>query len=497
MRFIETAYRALLGQGFGSDSRTEDTAQARMTEAAGVSIDDDDIGWRRLGTDRGRDLAPMVQSRMQQLAAHQWETNRIANRLIELPTAFLLGEGVSMEVDDPEAQKWLDEFWRDPINRMDLNLEKHVRELALFGEQCWPVFVNEITGFTRLGKVDPAAIEKVITDPDNIAVAIGIVVRASNGQRRLYRVIYNGDDLNLFGIGARKLREGMQDGECFFYRINDLSNGKRGRSDLLSAIDFADAYEQFLFGEVEGAVAKRMVTWDVTIKNATPEEVEERARTIAPPQPLSVRVHNEAEEWECLTPDLKSSDGEVTSRLIRNHILGGGTVPEHWFGGGGDVNLATASAMGEPTYKVFSQRQRLLKAILEDVARYVIRRRMDALGVAEFASQPEYQPRALFPELTARDVAKYTTALQQVVVSAAQAVNAGVMSEETAVKLISLIAGLLGLELDPVEELKAARADAARRGEQDAFINPPAAAIVPAHGDYEATDSEGGTGEAA
>ncbi len=478
MRFVETAYRVLFGRGAPAATADTVAAPARMTEAAGVTVNDDDAGWRRVGADRGRDLAPMVQSRMQQLAAYQWETNRIANRLIELPTAFLLGEGVSLEVDDPQAQAWLDEFWRDPINRMDLNLEKHVRELALFGEQCWPVFVNELTGFTRLGKVDPSAIEKVIADPDNIAVAIGVIVRAGNGKRRLYRVIYNGDDLNLFGPGARKMREGMQDGECFFYRINDLSNGKRGRSDLLSAIDFADAYEQLLFGEVEGAVAKRMVTWDVTVKNATSEEVEERARSIVPPQPLSVRVHNDAEEWECLTPDLKSSDAETTSRLIRNHILGGGTVPEHWFGGGGDVNLATAGAMGEPTYKVFSQRQRLLKAILEDVARYVIRRRLEALSVSEFAEEPEYQPRAIFPELTARDVAKYTTALQQVVVSAAQAVNAGIMAEETAVKLISLIAGSLGLELDPAEELKAARADAARRSEQDAFIDPPASPLA-------------------
>lgn len=472
MGFFGNAWRSIRGQ---SKSETP----ARIQEAAGETIDSDE-GWVRLGGDAGRDLSPMNQSRMQKLAAHQWESNRIANRLIELPTAFLLGEGVSYQVDDPEAQGWLDDFWRDPINRMDLNLEKHVRELSIFGELCLPVFVNKITGRARLGKVDPASIDKIITDPDNVSVAIGVVVRRSSGSRKVYRVIYNGDEADLFGEGARKLRAGMTAGECFFYRINDLSNGRRGRSDLLSAIDFNDAYEQLIFGEVEGAVAKRMVVWDVTVKNATEEEIKEKARTISPPTPNSVRVHNDAEEWEAVTPDLKSSDADITARMVRNHILGGATVPEHWFGGGGDVNLATASSMGEPTYKVFSQRQRLLKAILEDIARFVLSQRLEAIGLIELAAEEAWQPVAVFPELTARDVTKYATALQQVTVSASQAVNAGVMSEDTAVRLISLIAGLLGLEIDPVEELKAARAEASKRSEGDAFTLPPAAQQAPA-----------------
>jgi hypothetical protein len=467
---------------------TPDTPRTHVREAAGMTIDED-AGWTRLGADRKRDLSPISQRRMQELAAHQWEANRIANRLIELPTAFLLGEGVKLEADDPEAQKRLDRFWSDPLNRMDLNLEKHVRELALFGEQLWPVSVHPYTGFVRLKKLDPSDIEKVILDPDNVAAVIGVQTRNRGGKRKLFRVIYNAADEDLFSPPAQKLRAAMTDGDCFYYRINDLSSGARGRSDLLSAIDYADVYDQLLFGEAEGSVIKRAVLWDVTVKNATQEEVEERARNISAPEPNSIRVHNDNEEWQVLTPDLKSSDADTISRLIRNHILGGATVPEHWFGGGGDVNLATASSMGEPTYKVFSQRQRLLKAILEDVARYVLRQYALSLGIPEIAETDEWQPRALFPELTARDVAKYAAALQQVTVSCAQAVTAGVMSEDTAVRLIALVAGLLGLEIDPAEELTAARAEASKRREADAFtlppmpVTPPVTAAEPAPGD--------------
>jgi hypothetical protein len=46
------------------------------------------------------------------------------------------------------------------------------------------------------------------------------------------------------------------------------------------------------------------------------------------------------------------------------------------------------------------------------------------------------------------------------------------MSEETGVRLIAMTAALLGLEIDPVEELKAAQAEAEKRRERDAFSLP-------------------------
>ena len=80
---------------------------------------------------------------------------------------------------------------------------------------------------------------------------------------------------------------------------------------------------------------------------------------------------------------------------------------------------------------------------------------------------------ATFPELTARDTSKYAAALQQVVTSAAVAIDRGLMSEETAVALIALIAGRLGLEVDSLEELEKARADQGRREEEDGFPGFP------------------------
>ena len=440
-----------------------------------VEARDDDAGWRPL-TQTKRDLAPMTQRRMQDLAHHAWEQHRIANRLVELPIAFILGDGVEVHCEDEEADGWLQKWWTDPITRLDLNIEKRIRELSVFGEQVIVAFTST-AGHVRHGAVDVSTIVEIITDPENAALPIGVQVRADVATFKTYRVILDGPDEELLGPAAIAARQRMTAGECHFWRVNDLLTGKRGRSDLLSAIDIADAYTQLIFGEVERAAAMRMAIWDVEMVGATPDQVAQRAREIAPPTPLSVRVHNDAEKWNTVTSKLESADASETLRVVRNEVLGGGTIPEHWYGGGGDVNRATAAEMDEPTYKVFRRRQRLWEAILEAEARNVIRQRLKALGVLgpAFTDDPRFKPEVVFPAMKSVDVSLYAQALAQVVAAVSGAVTAGLMREETAVELIAALADKFGVEIDPEAELKAARAAKEKRDELDVFRAPPAA----------------------
>jgi hypothetical protein len=432
---------------------------ARLGEAArstglAVGLDEDD-GFRRLTGDADRDLSPISHARMRKVAAHLWRTNLIANRLIELPLAFLLAEGVQVQVAAPRAQAWVEAFWNDPINNFEVKLPKKVRELAIFGEQCYPAFVNEVSGHLRLGYLDPGSIETVICDPENPEQPIGIVTaRDAAGRARRYQVIVNGPE-EVFGPRARAIRESLTDGECFYFKINDLSGGTRGNSDLLAQADWLDTYDQYLFGEIERWNFLRAFMWDVTLKGATPEEVRARAREISPPAPGSVRIHNEAEEWRAETPELQQAESAEGARLFRNHVLGGASVPEHWYGGGGNVNKATAQDMGEPAFKVLAMRQRVLKHMIEEILRYQIYRRLDPTGPLPDPESfnPDLRPRAVFPEMIRRDTTAYAAALRQVVEAASAAVRQELLSANSATALIALIATQLGLEIDAAEEL--------------------------------------------
>ncbi len=443
----------------------------RVTEAAGKTIDaDDEDGWRRLSGDDGRDLSPVTQARMQQMAYYVWERTLLGRALIELPVAFLLAGGVKLKADDEADQQWLDKFWHDPINKMDAKLPKKVRELSLYGEVCWPTFVNEGDGAVRIAYLDPAQIETVVYDPDNPEQPIGIVtIRNRRQQQRKMRVIIAGPE-DVFTPRTQAIRAEFDAGECFYFKVNDLSNSRRGRSDLLAAIDWIDGYDEFLFGEADRARFMRSFFYDVKLNGATPEEVKQRARDISPPRPGAVRVHNEAEEWTTESAELGAYDSTVLARLLRNHILGGLSLPEHWFGGGGDVNRATAGEMAEPYLKTLEMRQALIGQILQEVGCYVIWRRRDQLGSRR--DEP-IVVKAEFPELSRKDTTAYAAALQQLVAGAMMAVREGLMSRETAVALIASIAERLGVTIDPAAELAKAEKEAAARAEADTFSDLP------------------------
>jgi hypothetical protein len=208
---------------------------------------------------------------------------------------------------------------------MDVKLPKKVRELSISGEQCWPTFVNEISGEVRLGYIDPGEIETVVTDPHNIEQNIGIVTkRDKHGRRKRFRIIVNGPE-SVFTASTQKIRESFDDGDCFFSTINALSNSSRGSSDVLSLVDLLDAYEQALFGELERWSFLRHFFWDITLKGATKEEIMARAKQLKPPSPGSNRIHNDNEEWKAVSVDLNAEDTNAIASLIRNHIL----QPQH------------------------------------------------------------------------------------------------------------------------------------------------------------------------
>lgn len=452
-------------------------------EAYGEAIDPDEDQWRKLTGDAQRDLTPMNQARMQKVAHYLWESNLLGNRLIELPMAYLLAEGAKLKVKDEENQKVLDRFWADPINEMDVKLAKKVRELAIFGEQCYPTFVNDQSGAVRIGYLDPALIETVVMDPDNSEQAIGIVTcKDRKGNARRYRVVINGDE-DVFTSRTQKIRESFADGDAFFFRVNDLSSGTRGRSDLLAQADWLDAYDQFMFGELERYAYLRAFVWDVSLKNATEEQVKDRASKIAMPKSGGVYVHNDSEILEPKTPEFQASDAANGARLFRNHVLGGATIPEHWFGGGGDVNRAVGAEMSEPTFKIYTMRQRTLKYMLESIGRYVLLKA--SKGVIDFAEEKN-KVEAIFPELAAKDTTKYASAIQQVAAACVVAITQNLLTRQTCIKLLNAIAGRLGVEIDAEAELTAVDAEAVKRAQNDVFTTPnadgnpaPAAAAQP------------------
>lgn len=468
--------------GFGQES-AQAPAEQPLREAVSAQGNGEE-GWRRLSGGleamNDRDLAPMAQDRMQKLAEYLWQSNLLANRLTELPLAYLLAEGVSLQCKDEEHQRLLNQFWVDPINNWPLKLQGRVRALGLLGEQCYIANVREGDGFVRLGYLDPRQIATVVNDPGNPEQPIGVVTKRDNrGRQYKYRVIVLGEDAELFSENTCRIRaEEFTDGECLLYQLNKFPNGSRGRSDLLGQMDWLDAYDEFLFNELDRIGYLRSFVWDVELKGADDNAVKAYEKTFVPPGPNSTFVHNDNVKLEAKSPTLQAADTSQSARLLRNHVLGGSTMPEHWFGGGGDVNRAVGAEMGEPTFKMYSMRQAFLKIMLEEIGRHVLLCQARTKGFTPDWSQDEWQVTAVFPELLNRDITKFAAALQQLVSSVVQMIDAGLMTEETALKIVADVAQRFGQDFDAKAELEAAREEAAarqaKRDAADVFTNLPA-----------------------
>ncbi len=456
--------------------------EARVREAIAAypalgGQEPDDWKFRRLTANPTRDIAPVAQDRMINIAAFLFDTNPLAGSIVELTRDYVVGKGITAASLDPDVDRVIRRFWNDGCNRMDLKLPEKVLQLSLFGEQCWPAYVSENYGLVRLGYVDPYMIDEVIPDPDNVELLIGLVTRTlAGGAGKRYRIILNEDEGQIVSDAGRRELDRFTDGECFYFAINRLSNSTRGRSDLLRLMDWLDGYEQFLFENLD-RVANHLMTfiWDITFKGLSESQIEEKMLKMRPPRRGSLRGHNENVEWDAVAPDLKGQDVSELIKVFKRHIIGVGTrYPLIWFGDPEDVNRAAATEMSDPPVVKLGARQLYTVYMLHEMLRYQVAKARaagtlsaDLVQLRDKDGTPKGDPVPLHeaiaitaPEITVRDTAKTATALPQLATALTLAQQEGWLTKETAATLFALVASQLGVDIDASKEVQDERVTA-------------------------------------
>src|SRR5205085_12061522 len=112
--------------------------------------------------------------------------------------------------------------------------------------------------------------------------------------------------------------------------------------------------------------------WTIKLTGADRKTIDRKRMEYSyPPDPGSIVVHNESEEWSAVQPNISADDVEADGRAIKMMIAMGAGLPEHYLPEGGHVNYATAAEMGLPTFRKFHRRQdgavRLIGAIVNRV----------------------------------------------------------------------------------------------------------------------------------
>ncbi len=430
----------------------------------------EDAKWRRLTGNANRELIPTTQDRMIEIAYWLWETNPLAGWLIDITTAFILAEGMPYETKDDEIKEVLDGFWNDPINRMSLFFPKHVSELHIYGELCMPAFTAAQTGRVRLGYIDPAQISVVMTDPQNVKMQIGLLTKGWIGEiagygieqkPKKYKIILPEEADYVLSPEAQQLRSQFTDGECFYFAINNVTNSPRGRSSLLGVSDWLDAYEQYLFDYADRWPLLNTFVWDLLVQGGDTNTIKEQVANFTK-KSGSVYGHNEKVTLTPAAPDIQAAQANDGARLFRNHIIGRFGYPEHWYGGGGDVNRATAAEMDLPAMKMNTQKQNYIKYALEEILGYQVRQ---ARRASYLRSDGQFS--VITPQMQAKDITKYSTAVSQVATALVSAEMQGWIDKNTSQKIFSTIMGFIGVEIDLEEVRKAVKEEKSKDATQD------------------------------
>jgi len=414
----------------------------------------------------------------------------------------------------------------DPAGGIGEGLEEIAREIWLFGELIPLLFERSgedkgmvADGLVRFALVDPSSIYAVITDPKNVRDEIALRLKSETGggdgpvykivrenpesgllegatNFTAYRQIVNGSTRQRIseaelrtirrrvsgaewivaggGDGRLQLREAENPlveaevkGSCFYFRVNKISTGVRGRPELLAMIDWLDRFDQVFFDGAEHAALLNMFSWDLKIEGGSetspdPEtNLRLQAQKVAKLKPGSAYAHNERVELTAKNPDLKTSDLETLIRQLRVFIAGGARVPEHWIAEGGYTNRATSAEMGKPTYRMLRRKQGVVKRILTMLCRYqidvlvglgLLSREVPVLGENGLPTGKTIPARLAFrvvmPDISEEDTNQAARTLASVAQALLPLVAGQIIPKKPALEVLAAVLELLDVELD-------------------------------------------------
>ena len=402
-----------------NQTTSDPTKQAReLQEAlAGNFLSDpqhvmEDVAWQSLTQDpyayqSGLDFAPQARQLQVQRARYTWRTFPLAKQGIRLFTQFVLGQGVAFHAEDPAVQKLLQEFWTDPLNRRGFSSmvaqKRALIRRQVDGELFLFLFTDSETGQVRVRVGEPLEINEVITDSDDAerplyyerryqpreyqysgAPGAGGSYVPAGGSTGTARVLYYAD---AFNSDLPMPPPSLEEARVLHAKINDL--GARGVSDLYAALDWLTSHQTFMQDRATLTHALAKVAWTKKVTGgpsavAASAALERSTLSSLGATPYlgyeanppaitgSTFVSNDGVTLAPVKVDTAAGNAETDGRMLTIQVGAALGIMIHYFGDGGDANLATATAMNEPMRQLFLDGQEGWGDLLTSLFTFVI-----------------------------------------------------------------------------------------------------------------------------
>jgi hypothetical protein len=323
-------------------------------------------GWPAGSADRGAG----ERQRLYADALQAWRENPYAKRIIDLITDYTVGDGLT-PLAPGEMGRFIDTFWHHPQNRLDLRLPELVDELSRAGDLFLALFRNPADGMSYVRAVPKSEIVEIVTADNDWEREVAYVVTSdelrTTSEERASELVTRHSSLvtgKLF-LSPHHPDAAAAEAIMVHYSINRPVGALLGESELAAVLPWLRHYSRMLEDRVRLNWAARAFLWFVNVPSGrVPEKAEQYA---APPEPGSIVVHDDGEQWSMQAPNLHGLDARHDLRALRQAIAAGSGQPPHWHGDGGELNRAVAQAMQDPALRRLRRRQQHARHMVVDL----------------------------------------------------------------------------------------------------------------------------------
>jgi len=342
-------------------------------------------------------------------------TNPLAKHAAKLVCRYTFGAGVTWRAADQErVQPIIEAFWKDIDNQLELTTHQAMvarcDELWTDGELFFGMFAGK-DGHIKVRSIPPEEIVDVITDPEDQRKPL---YYRRQRQPRKYNlsagtwepdakkgaVTYIPSWLNLNveqdkvdkkWFNQNATTRAMLDDSMRIYHVAINKVGHFGLSELWTIRDWIRQFLQFMEDRVTINRAAAAIAWQRKVKGTSQDMTAAISKGIAsktvnigetsvriPPVSGSILSTPENVSYQWTRGDTGATQAVEDARMILMALGAGVSLPIHWFGEGGDANLATARAMNFPVFRGFLEWQQLWNSTLSFFHTYSLWKAIEA-----------------------------------------------------------------------------------------------------------------------
>jgi len=326
--------------------------------------------------------------KMHAASFHAYNHDPMGKRIVHIIRDYTLGRGYSVDCKNKLALAVWKAFCE--ANNFNELLDYAALELSIYGEVIWWELPNDdiYIGYNlrdeqeipkgklpRFRLIDPSVIWEIITYPEDITRKLAYVWVAPT-QYQIYSSTNWGERVP----GMKFIYQQIPANQVLHYKVNSVSNEKRGRSDLFSVLGYLKRLRDSVDYSILGLQKNMAWSIDTSIEGSQADidayvRSQQELGTIPPAG--SEFVHSKKIERQYLS-NLGGGKGGNSNAFdwALTMIAGGSGIPISYLGSHltGGSTRASALVATEPTVKMFEKRREVYERILQDISRRVLSR---------------------------------------------------------------------------------------------------------------------------